>query len=254
MDFERKISAYKEAMKIIPNEQSIEETVKKSIDVFCAAEQKRLINYWEFLWEQLRIIRKRWWVFQFLLLMALWISLPSLQSTQLTQRTLGVIASLFIILIIPEIWKNQTYHSMEIEATAYYSLRQIYATRMLLFGIVDIVLITVFCGLSSVVWNIAFTQLVVHFILPMVVTACICFGILCSKYQIGETVAVIMCILWSAVWMLVVLNETIYTMISFPLWLTFLGIALIIFVITICRTICGCNNYWEVNSNGIDIR
>jgi len=254
MNFERKLNDYKETMKIIPDEQRIEETIKKSIDVFCAVEQERLLNYWEFLWGQFKLIRKRWWMLQFLLLFALWISLPSLQSEQSTQRTMGIIASLFVILIIPELWKNQTYQSMEIEGTSYYSLRQIYAARMLLFGIVDIVLITLFCGLSSVVWNVTFSQLVVQFILPMVVTSCICFRILCSKYPFGETFAVMMCILWSVVWVLVVLNEMIYTLVAFPLWLTILGIALVFLVFTVYRTICCCNNYWEVNSNGIEIR
>lgn len=254
MNFEKKLNDYKETMKIIPNEQNIQETVKKSIDVFCSAEQERLLTYWEFLWAQLKLIRKRWWIFQLLLLLALWLVWPSLQGEQLMQRTLGVMASLFVILIIPELWKSRTYQSMEIEAASYYSLRQIYAARMLLFGIVDIVLITLFCGLSFVAWNVAFSQLLVQFILPMVVTSCICFGILCSRYPFSETSAVMMCIAWSAVWLLVVLNENIYAAITFPLWLAFLGIAFAFLAFTIYRTIYGCNNYWEVNLNGIDIR
>ena len=254
MNFERKLNDYKETIKIIPNEQRIEETIRKSIDVFCAVEQERLLSYWSFLWVQFKLIRKRWWIFQFLLLFALWISLPSLQNEQSMQRTMGIIASLFVILIIPELWKNQTYRSMEIECTSYYSLRQIYAARMLIFGIVDVVLITLSCGLSSVVWNVAFSQLVVQFILPMVITSCICFRILCSKYPYGETFAVMMCILCSAVWVFIVLNEMIYTLIAFPLWFAILGIALVFLMFTVYRTISCCNNYWEANSNGIEVR
>ena len=254
MNYERKLNDYKETMKIIPDEQRIEETIKKSIEVFCSVEQERLLNYWEFLWGQFKLIQKRWWVIQFILLFALWLSLPSMETVQLMQRVMGIMASLFVILIIPELWKNQTYHSMEIEATSYYSLRQIYAARMLLFGVVDIVLITLFCGMSSVVWNVTFSQLIVQFILPMVVTSCICFGILCSKYPFGETFAVIMCILWSAVWVLIVLDETMYALVMFPIWLIILGIGLVFLVFTIYRTINSCNNYWEVSSNGIDIR
>ena len=254
MNIERKLSNYKRDMKITPDEQKIEETIKKSIDAFYSGEQERLLDYWEFLWDQFKLIRKRWWILQFTLLFALWISLPHLQSEQSTQRAMGIMASLFVILIIPEFWKNQTYHSMEIEGTSYYSLRQIYAARMLLFGIVDIGLITLFCGFTSVMWNVTFSQLVVQFILPMVVTSCICFRILCSKYPFSETFAVMMCVLWSAVWVLVVLNEMIYTLVAFPLWITILGIALVFLAFTIYRTICCCNNYWEVNSNGIEIR
>ena len=51
---------------------------------------------------------------------------------------MGVVATLFVILIIPELWKNRSCECMEIEATSYYSLKQVYATRMLLFGVTDV--------------------------------------------------------------------------------------------------------------------
>ena len=254
MNFERKMNDYKNSIKIFTDEQRIQETIKKSIDSFCSSEQDRLLNYWDFLWEQFKLIRKRWWIGQFLLLFVLWMALPSLQSNQFAQRTMGIIASLFVILIIPELWKNKTYQSMEIEGASYYSLRQIYAARMLIIGVVDITLITFFCGLSSIVWNITFAQLVVQFILPMVITSYICFCILCSKYSFRETFAITMCILWSAIWAFIVMNEMIYALIAFPLWVTILGVVLLLLVYTIYRTINCSNDYWEVNTNGIEIR
>ena len=133
MNLEKVLKDYGESIKIIPNEQKVAETIRKSMEAYCLTEQERFLTYWEFLWAQLRLIRKRWWLFQILLLILLWAVLPSVQVEQLEQRILGVVASLFIILIIPELWKNQTYQSMEIEATSYYSLRQIYAARMLLY-------------------------------------------------------------------------------------------------------------------------
>ena len=66
------------------------------------------------------------------------------------QRSLGVIASLFVILVIPEFWKNCSNKSMEIEAVSYFSLKQVYAARTLLFGIADTLLLTVFCGAATV--------------------------------------------------------------------------------------------------------
>ena len=232
MNLEEKLKDYKEDMKVIPNEQNIKETIRKSIDVYCLAEQERLLTYWEFLWVQLRLIRKRWWFFQLLLLSALW-ALPALQGWHPTQRYMGVEATLFIILIIPEFWKSQTYQSMEIETVSYYSLRQIYSARMLLFGIVDIVLITLFCWLSFATLNVTLSQILVQFIFPMVVTAGICFGMLCSKHLFSETVAVMMCIGWSGIWLFIVSNEKIYAAITYPLWLAFLGIALLFAAFTI---------------------
>lgn len=40
MDLERKLKEYKDSIKIIPNEQRITETVRKSIEVYCFAEQE----------------------------------------------------------------------------------------------------------------------------------------------------------------------------------------------------------------------
>lgn len=249
MNFEKKLSDYREKLKIVPDEQKVAETVKKSIEAYYFAEQERLLTYWEFLWTQLRLIRKRWWIFQALLLILLWAVLPSIQAVQYIQRILGVAASLFIILIIPELWKNQAYQSMEIETASYYSLRQIYAARMLLFGIVDIALLTLFCISASIAGNILFSQLLLQFLFPMTVTAVICFGILCSKYPFSEATAIIMCIAWSALWLVIILNDKIYTAITFPLWLTFIGIAFLFLAFAIYRTLCCCNHYWEVTSN-----
>lgn len=245
MYFEKKCNDYAETIKIIPDEQKVAETVRKSIEAYYLAEQERLLSYWEFLWTQLRLIRKRWWIFQTLLLISLWAVLPSIQAGPYIQRILGAAASLFIILIIPELWKNQMYQSMEIETASYYSLRQIYAARMLLFGIVDIALITLFCISAAIARDIFFSQLLLQFLFPMTVTAAICFGILCSKHSFSEATAISMCVAWSALWLAVILNDKIYTAITFPLWITFIATAFVFLVFTIYRTLHCCNRYWE---------
>lgn len=254
MDSGKKLNDYRENRKVIPDERKVTETVRKSIEAYYSAEQERLLTYWEFLWGQLRLTRKRWWIFQALLLILLWAVLPSVQAEQSIQKIFGVAASLFIILIIPELWKNQTYQSMEIETASYYSLRQIYAARMLLFGVVDIVLITLFCMSAAIARDILLSQLFQQFLFPMTVTAAICFGILCSKYPFRETTAIFMCIAWSALWLAVILNDKIYTAITFPLWLAFMGIAFLFFVFAIERTLHCCNFYWEENPNESGVR
>lgn len=247
MNLEKKLEDYKTSMEIVSKEQNIKETVRKSIEVYCSVEEERLLTYCEFLWVQLRLIRKRWWLLQFVLLLVLWFALPSLHGEIHTQRLMGVAASLFIILIIPEFWKSQTYRSMEIEAVSYYSLRQIYSARMLLFGIVDIVLISVFCWLALFMRNVTLWQILIQFILPMTVTAGICFGLLCSKRPFHEAAAIMMCIGWSSVWLFIVLNERIYAAIAYPVWIMFLGSALLFTVFVICRTLHCRNEYWEGN-------
>ena len=97
--------------------------------------------------------------------------------------------------MIPELWKNRSCHCIEIEEPSYYSLRQIYSARMVLFGIVDVFLLTVFCGTMIIGLHMEFTKLLVQFFTAMLVAACICFGTLCNRYITDETVTIILCVL-----------------------------------------------------------
>ncbi len=232
-------------------EEKIQETIRRSRNAFYMAEQERTLSYQDFLWIQLKIIPKRWWVFQSFLLLVLFMALRAVPE-MLLKRSMGVAASLFVILIIPELWKNRVCGSMEIEAATYYSLRQIYAARMTLFGITDIFLLTLFCGMASVWLGLELSQLVIHFLFPLCVTACICFGILCSRYCFSETMAVVLCLLWSGGWMMIVVNDKIYEKITMPIWFLFLGLAVSVLASAIYRILKNCNGYLEVISDGIE--
>ena len=135
MNLEERMKMYKESVQVKSKEEKIQETICKSKNAFFMAEQERTLSYHEFLWTQLRVIQKRWWVLQFMLLVALWIALSSIHDEIYIKRSMGVAAALFVILIIPELWKNRSCECMEIEAASYYSLKQVYAARMLLFGV-----------------------------------------------------------------------------------------------------------------------
>lgn len=160
---------------------------------------------------------------------------------------MGVVAALFVILIIPELWKNRSCECMEIEAVSYYSLKQVYAARMLLFGVTDIFFITLFLGAVSVGLYYELSELVVQFLFPLCVTACICFGILCSKRSFSETVAIVLCVIWSALWLFIVLNENIYVMVTVPIWLMLFSLAMIFLGFAIYRILKNCNQYLEVS-------
>lgn len=250
MSLEEKLENYRKNRIIIPRESQIVETVRKSREIFCNTEQEYHLTYLEFLWTQFHLIKKRWWFLQLLLLLLLWAVLPSIQ---IVQRALGIAASLFVILIIPELWKSQTSQAMEIEAVSYYSLRQIYAARMLLFGLVDILLLTLFCISVTITMGILFSQLLIQFLFPMTVTAAICFWILCCKHSFSETTAIMLCIAWSALWLVFSWDETRYAAIALPLWLTFLGIAFSFLIFAISQTLHHCNHYLEEKRNEFGI-
>ena len=46
-------------------------------------------------------------------------------------RIMGISATIFVVLIVPEIWKNRRNGAIEIEQASYYTLRQICTARML---------------------------------------------------------------------------------------------------------------------------
>lgn len=223
------------------------------MEAFYAAEQKQVLSYHEFLWTQLKVIQKKWWLFQFLLLFCLWFILKNAEENFYIQRSLGVIASLFVILVIPEFWKNSSNKCIEIEAASYFSLKQVYAARTLLFGIVDTFLLTLFCGVVTVSLHFELIQLMIQFLFPLSITACICFGTLCSKHSFNEVSTIILCVLWSVIWLFVVLNETIYAKVTVPVWILLIGLAVIYIFLAIYRLLKNCNNYWEVLQNGSEI-
>ena len=142
---------------------------------------------------------------------------------------------------------NRSCECMEIEAVSYYSLKQVYAARMLLFGVTDIFFITLFLGAASAGLHYELSELVVQFLFPLCVTACICFGILCSKRSFSETVAIVLCVIWSALWLFIVLNENIYVMVTVPIWLMLFGLAMIFLGFAIYRILKNCNQYLEVS-------
>ena len=89
---------------------------------------------------------------------------------------------------------------------------------MLLFGMVDVCLLSVFLITSTFVLQIAFMDILIQFILPMNVTCCICFRLLCSKEDDYVSSTLFSCLIWIAVWTLVVLKDSIYEHISTSIW------------------------------------
>lgn len=251
MNPEEQLMDYKKKIRLEPRERNIQETIRKSKEAFFKAEQEKMLSYREFLWMQFKQIRKRWWMLQFMLLSILGAAMASEYEESYIERGMGVMASIFVILIIPELWKNRSCRCMEIEEASYYSLRQIYASRMVLFGLADVFMLTVFCTMAAIGFHMEVTGLLVQFLLPMLVTSCICFGTLCSKYIVDETTAIILCVLWCALWMFITLNEAVYRMVTLPVWMVCIGASFSFLCIAVYRILKDCDKYWEVGFDGI---
>ena len=168
-------------------------------------------------------------------LAGLWMLLPLAESEAYICRTLGIGGTLFMILMIPELWKNRSNQCMEVETAAYYDLRRVYAARMLLFGGADVLLITAFGSAAVISLQISLEDLLIQFLFPVTVTACICFGALGSRHLLSEASAVGMCILWSAVWWCILMNERVYALLTVPVWGTLLAGAAVFLIFVVCR-------------------
>ncbi len=212
----------------------LKQTIRAARSAYCETEAARPLTRFEFLMEQSRYIRKRWWILQGLLLAALGWMLIRADSGFYAARSMGIAGSAFAVLILPELWKNLRCGATEVEGAAYYSLRQIYAARLTLFAMADLLLITAFGGLAVTAGGVPVTDLAVQFLLPFNVTCCICFQILYSRRMQSEIFSVFLCGCWIAVWVKIVLGK-LYDRITLPVWCGLLTLSAAYLVFCVMR-------------------
>lgn len=207
-------------------EEKIRQTVLASWQGFLAAQAKQTMSLWEFIYCQSRYIKKVWWLLQAVLLACLACYMRMPHETIFVRQTLGISAPLFIILVIPELLKNQSCNAMSIESATMYTLRQVYSARLTLFAGVDLLLLTVFClGVTTskllTVW-----ELMIQFVLPVNVTCCICLTCLYCPRVSGSALPLALCFAFIGIWREIVRDETLYEAISIPSWSGMLALSL----------------------------
>lgn len=227
------------------NEEKIDRCVIKASLAFCENEARGILTKTEFLYQQSQYIHKKWWVLQGLVLFWMWCVLIAADSDNYIRRSMGITAALFAVLIIPELWKNRQTNAMEVECVSFFSLRQIYAARMMIFAAVDLMLLSVFSLVSVCTTKLTVQELVVQFFLPFSVTCCICFQTLYSKRLRSGTLSILLCMLWSAVWLIVVQNDFIYSTVSGAVWNALLLLSVLYLGYCIRRGQRKCDTAWE---------
>lgn len=223
------------------NEEKVKETIAISKAAFLSGESEKMTSPSEFLIIQSGLIQKRWWFLQGLLLAFVCLFLCHMETDYLIRRALGLAGPLFVILILPELWKNRNFDAMEVECTTYYTIRSIYAARLVLFAGVDILLLSVFFAVASVFAKITVWEMLIQFVLPFNVTCCICFRTLYAKRIRSEALAMLLCILWTGVWAMLIMSNAVYSMISVPIWIAALAAS----VLGICYTLCQGKEKWQ---------
>lgn len=247
MDIEKLLKESR--IEVVADEDEIQTVIQKSKAAFLEHESRQLLSYHEFILNQFHMIRKRWWVIQFVLLYLAWLFLSAENEAFYMRRGMGVFAALFAVILVPELWRNISSRCMEIEIASYYSLHQIYAARILLFGAADVLLLTAFIGAAHHFLDIALADLITQFLLPMVVTACICFVVL-GRRRYREWAAIGLCVLWSGIWWVIAANDQLYSAITLPIWSAVFALAILLLALSIYRLLKNCNKYTEVNLNG----
>ena len=251
--YQRKIEEYKSLIQKEYIRETAVHTVKERCSDIMNRQDNRRASYFEFLFEQFKFIKKRWWVLQGGILILLWILLVDSDGGANTERTLGAMSVMFSVMIIPEIWKNRIFSAVEIEKTAFYSLRQICSARTLLFAIADLVMLTVFFWVSALTLQMPLYHMIIDFLIPFNVSSCICFRLLYSKWNDMEYIAVFLSIVCIFVWSLIVSSDFIYQKISMSVWGGLLIISFVCLVYCIHKSYCDCEMYWEEKANGTAI-
>lgn len=227
------------------DEDRIRRTVGMSVNAFYENQEQRVMTYMEFLWFQAKYIQKRWWGLQLLILMLLWSGMYYIQSVNFIRRGAGVVFPLFVILAAPELWKNINAGSTEIENTSFFTLRQVYAARLTVIAAVDLLLLTAFGAVTAATVKVTLQEVVIHFMLPMIVTCCICFRTLYSRRFNSEYLAIVLCLIWSVLWLGIVENPQLYETLSAPVWLGMLAFSLIYLIFTVNQLLKKCRSYEE---------
>lgn len=228
---EREIRNYIAKIKDVHiSEEKENRAIEAAKKAFYEGEQERDTSFPEFLYEQSRYIQKRWWILQAAVLMGLWWLLVYTESGAYVKKGMGMAASLFAVLIMPELWKNRNTGAMEIEGTTFYTLRQMYAARIMAFALADGFILGIFFAAVSLSGRITLWEAVVQFFIPFNISCCICFGTLYSRKTGSEVFSVFLCMMWDAVWLLFLLQEPIYEAVTKPVWaLIFISSVLYLF-------------------------
>lgn len=249
---EHSLFEYGAANSLKPDEFQIRRTVERAARALSAAGDSGMLSYMEFFWIQVRMIRKRWWILQAFLLFGVWKLLSLSDASPHIQRGLGIAAALFIVLMMPELWKNRCSNSMEIEEAAYYSLKQVYSVRLIAFGLIDVFMLTIFCLITVNTQDVSMYSLLKQFVFPMVMSTAICFGIFCGRKHYDEVPAMFACITVNSIWTLAVMNGKLYAVMTPPLWAGLFTIASIFIIFSVWRMLSGQSRSWEGILNGIE--
>lgn len=244
--WEKKLRSYGKAYGLKADPDRRVETVYKALQSLRECHTEQSISYFEFLFQQAAYVEKRWWAFQGAVLIMLWLFLWKAAENQMQIRLISIFIPLFVILMIPELWKNIRCRSVEVENTSYFTLRQVYSARLLLFAGADLILLSLFMGMSVYSGIFSVKDAILQMGIPFTVTCGICFTVLCSKLAGGEYFAVGMCLFFTGIWTWLTVQEKLYEQLSEKTLALILTGAVVYLGWTVCRVLSSSRTISEV--------
>ena len=248
MNLDRMLHDYANRKTIINiDEVAVEKVIKKSKESFWIGETEKCVSWPEFIFQQLFYIKKIWWLLQGSILFILWALLKCAESNTYMERCMGIVAPIFVILILPELWKNTNSKSTEIEGAALFSLQKVITARLLIFGMFDLVLLTIFFSIGIASTEITVWEMLIQFVLPMIVTTCICLRLFSGCYEKGMLPSIVFSLMWLTIWTLIILREDVYSQVSIPIWISLIIITFLYMCYCIYRIIKNTENISILN-------
>lgn len=227
----------------------VDAAVEAGRAAYCAHEARLPLGNREFLWQQAGYLRKRWWAMQAAALAVLWLILRLGVRAEAARRCVGVLAPAFGMLMLPELWRNRSAGAVEVERAARFSLRQVYAARMLLFGMVDLALLSLFFAAAKLGARVELGALIVQFCVPLNVTCCICFLTLRARRIGSEGAVLALCAAWTAAWARIVLDGGLYVRVSGAAWCALLAASALGVLRCAAVLLRDCGTGWEASES-----
>ncbi|NNU74975.1 hypothetical protein [Clostridium estertheticum] len=189
------------------------------------------MNSLEFLFQQMLFLSKKYWLTQLVVFFVATFSLGFMNLYEgISENKVSyyaIYASLLIVFSIPELWKNISTNTYEVENTTYFDLRKLYLSRLVLVGMLDLILVTILTLITVHIGGFSLYDAVIYFFVPFNFNCCICFSLLWSKRKIcSELLAVGSCISGAGFWYLLVNDYHVYELLQMRTWYVLLILSL----------------------------
>lgn len=208
------------------------------------------MNGFEFLFQQMMTLSKRYWIMQLIVFFVAVFCLRFMNVYDgMNENKIiycAIFAPLLIIFSIPELWRNISTNTYEVENTTYYDLRKVYLSRLVLVGMLDLIIATLLIGIVVQSSEFSVHEAVIYFFVPFNFNCCICFSLLSSRKISSELIAVSGCISGAGIWYLLVKDYHVYELLQMKTWYLLLILSLVYLVFVGRRIVESSRNYLEV--------